>query len=102
MAIAAYARVFDVNLRDVDPLQLEDGFASFDEFFTRPLRSGARSIDRSPRAIVSPCDGTLKEIAPIESGTRVVAKGHAFSLGELLADAALSDGPPDPRLTPPA
>lgn len=90
MAVAAYARMFDVNLRDVDPIQLEDGFASFDEFFTRPLRAGARSIDRSARTIVSPCDGQLRDVVPIEDGSEVIAKGHRYTIGELVADEALA------------
>ncbi len=90
-AVRAYARVFDVNLQDVDPLQLEEGFSSFDEFFTRPLRRGARSIDRGAQTVVSPCDGMLREVVPIEGTTSIVAKGHAFSIGELLADDELAE-----------
>ena len=89
-AVGAYARYFDVNLRDVDPMTLEDGFACFDEFFTRRLRPGARSIDRSATTLVSPCDGELRDVAPVDGGTEVTAKGHAFSVGELLADEALA------------
>ena len=85
-AVAAYARYFGVNLRDVDPMTLEEGFESFDAFFTRPLRSGARSIDRSARSLVSPCDGELRERVVIERVTEVVAKGQSYSIGELLAD----------------
>jgi phosphatidylserine decarboxylase len=90
VAVAAYTRLFGVNLHDVDPLQLEDGFASFDEFFTRPLREGARAIDRSARTVVAPCDGLLRDLAPIEEGVEVVAKGHPYTLAELLADEALA------------
>ncbi len=91
VAVKAYARVFDVNLRDVDPLQLEEGFASFNEFFTRPLRHGARSIDRSAATVVAPCDGELRDVATIEADTAAVtAKGHRFTLGELVADEALA------------
>jgi len=89
-AVAAYARMFGVNLQDIEPLQLEDGFQSLDEFFTRPLRRGARSIDRGAQTVVSPCDGTMRDVVPIEAGMEVVAKGHAFSIGELLADDALA------------
>jgi phosphatidylserine decarboxylase len=91
MAVAAYARWFGVNLRDVDPLALEDGFESFDAFFTRPLRRGARSIDRSAATVVSPCDGELRELVEIEPGTPIVAKGQTFTLGELLADEELAN-----------
>jgi phosphatidylserine decarboxylase len=91
VAVQAYARYFDVNLRDVDPLQLEEGFSSFDEFFTRPLRHGARSIDRSAVSVVAPCDGELRDVATIEEESQaVVAKGHSFTIGELLADDALA------------
>jgi phosphatidylserine decarboxylase len=90
-AVGAYARYFGVNLRDVDPLTLEEGFESFDAFFTRQLRSGARSIDRSAATLISPCDGELREVAPIERVTEVVAKGHSYSIGELLADEELAE-----------
>jgi phosphatidylserine decarboxylase len=91
VAVRAYARLFDVNMRDVDPLQLEEGFSSFDEFFTRPLRHGARSIDRSATSVVSPCDGELRDVAKIEhAGDVVVAKGHPFTVGELVADDKLA------------
>lgn len=92
MAIGAYMRYFGVNARDIDPMALEDGFESFDEFFTRPLRRGARSIDRSARTVVAPCDGELREIVKIEKvATEVTAKGQRFTLGELLADTSLAE-----------
>jgi phosphatidylserine decarboxylase len=90
-AIAAYARYFGVNLRDVDPLSLEEGFESFDAFFTRRLREGARSIDRGAGSLVSPCDGELREQVTVERVTEVVAKGQSFSIGELLADDSLAE-----------
>jgi phosphatidylserine decarboxylase len=92
VAIGAYMRYFGVNDRDIDPLALEDGFESFDAFFTRPMRKGARSIDRSARTLVSPCDGELRESTPIErADTLVVAKGQEFTIGELLADEELAE-----------
>ncbi len=90
-AVSTYAKMFGVNLRDVDPLVLEEGFETMDAFFTRPLRAGARSIDRSPTVVVSPCDGELREVSPIERVTEVVAKGHSYSIGELLADQELAE-----------
>jgi len=90
-AVSTYARLFGVNLRDVDPLVLEEGFETMNAFFTRPLRAGARSIDRSPEVLVAPCDGELREVAPIERVTEVVAKGHSYGIGELLADHELAE-----------
>jgi phosphatidylserine decarboxylase len=90
-AVTAYAHYFGVNLRDVDPLALEEGFESFDAFFTRRLREGARSIDRRAATLVSPCDGELRERVLIEHVTEVSAKGHSYGIGELLADEALAE-----------
>jgi len=89
-AISAYVRYYDVDLNDVDPLALEDGFESFDAFFTRPLRSGARPVARGARTVVSPCDGTIRDVVTVEEGAQIVAKGHPYTLGELLADDELA------------
>src|SRR5690606_27049697 len=85
-AIAAYRRYFDVDLSDVEPALLEEGFDSFDDFFTRPLRAGARPIDSDSRVWVSPCDGALRDSRLIEAGTPIRAKGHEFTLEQLLGD----------------
>lgn len=90
LAVGAYARFFDVDLGEVDPSHLERGYASFDAFFTRNLREGARVIDKDPNVLVSPCDGRLREFAEIEAQGVVVAKGHAYAIGELLGDAQLA------------
>jgi phosphatidylserine decarboxylase len=90
-AVSAYARLFGVNLDDVEPEQLSQGFRSFDAFFTRSLRHGVRRIDKSPDVLVSPCDGRLREVAEIEAQGVVVAKGHAYAIGELLADSELAE-----------
>jgi phosphatidylserine decarboxylase len=90
-AVSAYSRYFGVNLEDVDPEQLARGFRSFDAFFTRNLRLGVRRVDKSPDVLVSPCDGRLREVAEVEAQGVVVAKGHAYAIGELLGDSALAE-----------
>lgn len=89
-AVSAYARYFDVELGDVDPESLSRGFPSFDAFFTRGLRHGARVVDKRPEILISPCDGRLREAAEIEAQGVVVAKGHAYAIGELVADSQLA------------
>lgn len=90
-AIGAYARWFGVDLGEVDPDAIERGFPTFDAFFTRTLKPGAREVDKLPEVLVSPCDGRLREISEIAEQGSVVAKGHSYSLGELLADAELAE-----------
>ena len=63
-----------------DPAQ----YATFNEFFTRPLRAGARPLDPDPRAVLSPSDGTKSASGTVTAGTLIQAKGQDFSLASLL------------------
>ena len=72
-------------------------YRSFNEFFTRPLRPGARTIAPGEDIIVSPVDGTVSQAGPLHGDGIVQAKGIQYSALELLAgDAeaarAYSDG----------
>ncbi len=72
---------FDVNMAEAaqpDP----EAYASFNEFFTRPLREGARPI--ADADIVCPADGAVSQLGDIEDGRIFQAKGQAFSARELL------------------
>lgn len=65
-------------------------YASFNDFFVRPLREGARPI--ADAAFVSPVDGAISQLGPIEAGHIVQAKGHRFTVRELVGgDAALAE-----------
>ena len=85
--VSAYVRYFNVDLRDVDEDSLGAGYASFNAFFTRQLRAGARPVAEEV-AVVAPSDGLLRSVDRIERGTTIAAKGHAYTIGELLADEA--------------
>jgi phosphatidylserine decarboxylase len=60
-------------------------YASFNEFFTRPLKIGARPIAREDDAIVSPVDGCVSEAGTIDGDRLMQAKGRHYRLAELLA-----------------
>src|SRR5688572_6992948 len=63
-AIATFVRAYDVDMSDsVVP---EGGFASFNDFFTRTLVPGARPVDPDPRVLVSPADGLVEDLGPID------------------------------------
>lgn len=68
------------------------GFASIDALFTRELLPGARPVDADPAALVSPADARLLLAGPIDDALRLVVKGIAFSVRELVADDALARG----------
>jgi phosphatidylserine decarboxylase len=64
-----------------DPLRYE----SFNAFFTRALRAGARPVDPDPAVLVSPVDGSISQIGRLDGSWLVQAKGHAYTLEALLA-----------------
>ena len=64
----------------------ERGFTSFNDFFTRRLRPGARPIVADPRRLASPADGRTFAYVDVQGDTLLPAKGHQISLRELLAD----------------
>lgn len=60
-------------------------YPSFNAFFTRALKPGARSIDQNPGVFVSPVDGAISQLGHVTADDRVFqAKGQSFSLTELL------------------
>lgn len=85
--IDTVTRRFGVDLseaRNPDPRS----YATFNQFFTRALREGARVPDPDPRALLMPADGRISQCGAIESGRIFQAKGQSFTAEELLADEA--------------
>ena len=66
----------------------DGGFTSFNDFFTRRLRPGARPVVADPRRLASPADGRTFAYVDVQGDTLLPAKGHKISLRELLADDA--------------
>ena len=57
-------------------------YASFNEFFTRPLREGARPLDEAD--FVCPVDGAISQCGPVEFDQIFQAKGHFYSTTALV------------------
>jgi phosphatidylserine decarboxylase len=68
------------------------GFATLNALFTRELLPGARPVDPDPAALASPADARLLVAGPIDGSLRVSVKGAPFSVGALVADAAVARG----------
>jgi phosphatidylserine decarboxylase len=82
--LKVYCERFGVNLDEAEiPAS---GFDSFNSFFTRRLKPGARPVDMSPDAVVSPCDGKIQSYGVITNGMLFQAKGCDYRLADLLAD----------------
>ena len=57
-------------------------YASFNDFFTRALKPGARPLAKA--ALVCPVDGTISQLGAIEHDQIVQAKGHRYSTTALV------------------
>ena len=82
--VGAYSRAYDVSL---DECAEQAGWTSFDHFFTRALRDGARPIDPDPAAILSPADGRLESPGPVDAESTFLVKGRPYRVEELVGDA---------------
>jgi phosphatidylserine decarboxylase len=85
--IATIVRKYAV---DMSQAQQSDPFAfpTFNAFFTRALKPGARSAPADPLAIASPADGRISQLGAIRAGRILQAKGQDFTAAELLGDEA--------------
>lgn len=59
-------------------------FNTFNEFFVRELKDGARPITEGESVITHPADACVSQFGPIEDGKLIQAKGHTFTAQELL------------------
>ncbi len=62
-------------------------YPTFNAFFTRALKPGARVPDPDPRVLLMPADGRISQCGPIEGGRIFQAKGQSYTAAELLGDA---------------
>lgn len=87
-AIRRFIARYGVNMAEAqesDPAR----YASFNEFFTRPLKPGARPLAQADW--VCPVDGTISQFGRIEQDQIFQAKGHGYSTTALLGgDPALA------------
>lgn len=84
LLIQQFMKGYAVNMQEAansDPLAYE----SFNAFFTRALRTDARTWLTGTESIISPVDGMASQSGPIDDEALLQAKGHSYRLTELLA-----------------
>lgn len=90
----------ELGIKMEDFVVPEGGYRSFNEFFFRRLRPGARPFDPSPDTVSSPADSRLLVYPRVQADTCFPVKGVPFRISELLgptpearaAAAQLHDG----------
>lgn len=80
LVIGIFSRLYKINLNEAEVPA--EGFKTFNEFFTRALKPGARPTANAD--FVSPADGTLSEFGAIQAGQLLQAKGVLYSEQKLL------------------
>ncbi len=81
--IRRFAATYDVDMSEAArPIE---AYASFNDFFTRELKPGARPLADAASHVLSPADGAISQIGQIEGGRIFQAKGRHFTAAQLLA-----------------
>ncbi len=83
-AIRWFVARYQVDLSEAefpDPV----AYLTFNDFFTRALKPDARPVVSQNDAIASPADGRISAIGHIDETHIFQAKGHGYSLEDLLA-----------------
>ena len=76
-----------INTDEIDVPQ--GGYRCFNDFFTRKLKTGRRSIHPGPRVLISPADSRLLAY-PIKNETVYPVKGVTFTVEELVANGRVA------------
>jgi phosphatidylserine decarboxylase len=81
--IQAWIRAYGVDMSEVaEPV---GAFRTFNEFFTRRLRDGARPVNAEPGVVVCPCDSRVHSVGAVpEGGLLDQIKGRTYALQALL------------------
>jgi phosphatidylserine decarboxylase len=79
----AYIRAYHVDMSEAaEPLS---AYSSFNAFFTRRLRPGARPVSPEAGAVISPCDSRVHSIDAVPGDGRLEQiKGRTYTLAALL------------------
>lgn len=85
--IAWFAQHYRIDLGEAETADLR-AYPTFNDFFTRPLKAGARTIDPDPTAIVSPVDGSLTEFGTLRDDRLMQAKGFDYDAADLLGESS--------------
>jgi phosphatidylserine decarboxylase len=78
-----FSKHYEVNMDEAvgaGPSEYEH----FNAFFTRALKPGLRAVCEEPNAVICPVDGTLSQYGVIRDGQIIQAKGHNYSVLELI------------------
>jgi phosphatidylserine decarboxylase len=83
--IRRFVARYGVNMQEAANPDIAS-YASFNEFFTRPLREGARPL--ADADFICPVDGAISQFGAIERDSIFQAKGHSYTTTALVGGDA--------------
>ncbi len=81
--IDIFIKIYDINMSEAKLKKAHD-FNTFNDFFTRELEEGARTVDPDSKTLCYPVDGAISQQGNIVEGKLIQAKGFNYSLTSLL------------------
>ena len=83
-----FVKRYNVNMAEAANPDIAS-YPTFNEFFTRPLKAGARPLAQAD--CICPVDGAISQFGPVAKDQIFQAKGHSYSTTALVGgDAALA------------
>ena len=90
--IDIFIKAYNINMNEAKLKKVSD-FDTFNDFFTRELEDGARTIDSDASTLCYPVDGAISQQGDIVEGKLIQAKGFDYSLTSLLGGDARTAAP---------
>ncbi len=87
--ITPFVHKHHINMEEFE--QPKKGYRSFNDFFIRKLKPGIRSIDQSPKKLISPADSKLFVIPKLTQNSTFFVKQLPFNLETFLCDQKLAN-----------
>ena len=85
LLIRAFIHIYRPNMDEAIHSDIKN-YKSYNEFFTRRLREGARNIELSEDIFISPVDGEIVDYGHIEKDKLIQAKNYEYGLEELIGE----------------
>ena len=87
--IPSFIEQADINIAEAKK-RVEE-FKSFNDFFYRELKEGARTVDYRENVLASPADGKILAFENLDIEKEFYIKGDKFTLEEFFADKGLAN-----------
>ncbi len=85
LAVPGFIKSHDIDVSEFE----KTSFSSYNDFFTRKLKPGARPFEVSDEALISPCDAKLTIYPIMKDSCFWIKQGH-YTLKSLLRDEKLA------------